>query len=147
MVDRQRHNDGVHDRNAVPLRRASFDPYDSAYMAGHATGLVQRGVDSPMVFWRKKLAIAPQKPLVHFRRTVLVAHRPPSHGWPRRMAFLLALALLSVPLLGFATMFGPDSRLYTDGPVVEGVRMLLLSSPFGFAGALLLRRLITPRPA
>ena len=115
MVARRRHDDGMQYRAAAPSRRASFDPYDSASMAGRATGLV--------------------------------AHRPPSHGWPRRMACLLALALLSVPLLGLATLFGPDSRLYTDGPVVEGVRMLLLSSPFGFAGVLLLRRLIAPRSA
>ncbi len=79
------------------------------------------------------------------RATGLVAHQPPSHGWPRRMAFLLALTLLSLPLLGLATIFGPDSRLYTDGPVVEGVRMLLISSPFGFAGLVLVRRLITRR--
>jgi len=79
------------------------------------------------------------------RATGLVVVHPPPHGWPRYLAFLLALALLSLPLLGIATLFGSDSRLYTDGPVVEGVRMLLFSSPFGFAGLLLLRRLVAQR--
>jgi hypothetical protein len=79
------------------------------------------------------------------RATGAVVHRPPTRGWTRYLAFLLALALLSLPVLGLATMFGPDSPLYTDGPVVEGVRMLLLSGPFGLAGLLLLWRLIAPR--
>ena len=79
------------------------------------------------------------------RATGTVAQHPPSHGWPRRMAFVLALALLSMPALGIATMFGPNSPFYSDGPVVEGVRMLLLSGPFGFAGLLLLRRLVRPQ--
>jgi hypothetical protein len=79
------------------------------------------------------------------RATGTVVRRPPTRGWTRHMAFVLALALLSIPLLGLATMLGPDSPLYSDGPVVEGARMLLLSAPFGFAGLLLLRRLIAPR--
>jgi len=36
------------------------------------------------------------------------------------MVFLLAVALLRLPLPGLATLFGPGSRLYTAGPVVEG---------------------------
>lgn len=79
------------------------------------------------------------------RTTGIVVRRPPLHGWPRSVAFVLALALLSLPALGLATMLGPDSPLYTDGPVVEGARMLLLSAPFGLAGLLLLRRLIASR--
>ncbi len=79
------------------------------------------------------------------RATGEVARQPPSHGWPRRLAFVLALALLSLPLIGFATMFGPDSRLYSNGPVVEGARILLLSAPFGLTGLVLLRRLIAQR--
>ncbi len=113
MADWRRHGAGGQDQAVASFRRAPYDPYHSASVAGRATGLV----------------------VVH----------PPSHGWPRYLAFLLALALLSIPLLGIATLFGPDSRLYTDGPVVEGVRMLLLSSPFGFAGLLLLRRLVVQR--
>ncbi len=113
MAASRRHGDGEQDQAVTSFRRAPYDPYHSASVAGRATGLV----------------------VVH----------PPSHGWPRYLAFLLALALLSPPLLGIATLFGPDSRLYTDGPVVEGVRMLLLSSPFGFAGLMLLRRLVTQR--
>jgi len=34
--------------------------------------LVQRGVDNPMVSWRKKRVTAPQKPLGHFDHVVLV---------------------------------------------------------------------------
>ncbi len=113
VVDHRRHDESRQDRAATSFRRAPYDPYHSASVAGRATGLV--------------------------------VVRPPSHGWPRYLAFLLALALLSFPLLGIATLFGPDARLYTDGPVVEGVRMLLLSSPFGFAGLLLLRRLVAQR--
>ena len=113
MADWRRHGDGGQDRAVASFRRAPYDPYLSASVAGRATGLV--------------------------------VVRPPSHGWPRYLACLLALALLSLPLLGIATLFGPDSRLYTDGPVVEGVRMLLLSSPFGFAGLLLLGRLLRPQ--
>lgn len=68
------------------------------------------------------------------RATGEVVRRPPERGWPRAMAALLALTLLSMPGLGIARILG-------GGPLDEGGQMVLVASPFGYAGLLLIWRL------
>lgn len=68
------------------------------------------------------------------RATGEVVRRPPERGWSRAMAILLALTLLSMPGLGVVRILG-------GGPLDEGGPMLLVASPFGYAGVLLIWRL------
>lgn len=82
---------------------------------------------------------APYDPLRSARMTGQatgdVVRRPPAHGWLGAMAILLVVALLSLPIIGIL-------KILITRPRDEGVQILLISSPFGYAGLYLLSRLV-----
>ena len=89
---------------------------------------------------------APYDPLKCAQATRFFAgellRHPPAHGWMRVLAFLLALGLLGLFLMGVAAIVG----LFADGDgaqaLVIGAQFVLLACLLGLFGAVLLWRLL-----
>ncbi len=75
-----------------------------------------------------------------------VIRNPPRRGWMRAVAFLVAFSLLSGTIVGVGGLVAAlvaDRRGATE--VVAAVQFLLIASPFGLAGGVLLWRLVRRR--
>ncbi len=75
-----------------------------------------------------------------------VIRDPPRRGWMRAVAFLIAFSLLSGTIGGvggLVTALAADRRGATE--VAAAVQFLLIASPFGLAGGVLLWRLVRRR--